>query len=67
MILPLLLSRLGMGIPETEIHKVFEKFYQIDPNHTGQVRLRLGLFYARSSFGRMGEWLPASELGLVRQ
>ncbi|MDT8444193.1 MAG: ATP-binding protein, partial [Desulfuromonadales bacterium] len=27
---------------------VFEKFYQIDPHHTGQIRgFGLGLFYAR--------------------
>lgn len=38
----------GPGIPETEIPKVFEKFYQIDPGNTGQVRgFGLGLFYAR--------------------
>jgi signal transduction histidine kinase len=38
----------GVGIPRDEIHKVFEKFYQIDPGNTGQVRgFGLGLFYAR--------------------
>ncbi|MDT8441407.1 MAG: HAMP domain-containing sensor histidine kinase [Desulfuromonadales bacterium] len=38
----------GPGIPETEIPKIFEKFYQIDPGNTGQVRgFGLGLFYAR--------------------
>jgi len=38
----------GPGIPESEIPKVFEKFYQIDPDHTGQIRgFGLGLFYAR--------------------
>ncbi len=38
----------GKGIPPDELPKVFEKFYQVDPDHTGQVRgFGLGLFYAR--------------------
>jgi len=38
----------GQGIPREELPKVFEKFYQVDPSHTGQVRgFGLGLFYAR--------------------
>ena len=38
----------GPGITHEEAAKVFEKFYQIDPHHTGQVRgFGLGLFYAR--------------------
>lgn len=38
----------GQGIPREELPKVFEKFYQVDPEHTGQVRgFGLGLFYAR--------------------
>lgn len=38
----------GPGIPPEEVAKVFEKFYQIDPYRTGQVRgFGLGLFYAR--------------------
>jgi signal transduction histidine kinase len=38
----------GVGIPPAELAKVFEKFYQIDPDNTGQVRgFGLGLFYAR--------------------
>ncbi len=38
----------GPGIPLEERVKVFEKFYQIDPQHTGQIRgFGLGLFYAR--------------------
>lgn len=38
----------GIGIPAEALPRVFEKFYQIDPNHTGQVRgFGLGLFYAR--------------------
>jgi len=38
----------GPGIPVEEQAKVFEKFYQIDPQQTGQVRgFGLGLFYAR--------------------
>lgn len=38
----------GQGIPKEEVPKIFEKFYQVDPEHTGQVRgFGLGLFYAR--------------------
>lgn len=38
----------GVGMARDEIHKVFEKFYQIDPCNTGQVRgFGLGLYYAR--------------------
>jgi len=38
----------GPGIPAEEISKVFEKFYQVDPHNTGQIRgFGLGLFYAR--------------------
>jgi hypothetical protein len=38
----------GPGIPPEEVAKIFEKFYQIDPQQTGQVRgFGLGLFYAR--------------------
>ena len=43
-----LVSDTGVGLPREEIPKVFEKFYQIDPGNTGQVRgFGLGLFYAR--------------------
>ncbi len=38
----------GIGIPREELPKLFEKFYQVDPDRTGQVRgFGLGLFYAR--------------------
>jgi hypothetical protein len=38
----------GIGIPRQELSKVFEKFYQTDPDNAGQVRgFGLGLFYAR--------------------
>jgi two-component system sensor histidine kinase/response regulator len=41
-------SDTGAGIPQDEISKVFEKFYQIDLHNTGQVRgFGLGLYYAR--------------------
>jgi signal transduction histidine kinase len=38
----------GIGIPRQELSKVFEKFYQTDPDNAGKVRgFGLGLFYAR--------------------
>ncbi|WP_298271105.1 HAMP domain-containing sensor histidine kinase [Geobacter sp.] len=38
----------GAGIPREELPKIFEKFYQVDPDGTGQIRgFGLGLFYAR--------------------
>lgn len=38
----------GIGISDEDLPKVFEKFYQVDPANTGQVRgFGLGLFYAR--------------------
>ncbi|PLX99495.1 MAG: hybrid sensor histidine kinase/response regulator [Desulfuromonas sp.] len=38
----------GPGIAREEIPKVFEKFYQVDPEGTGQVRgFGLGLYFAR--------------------
>ncbi len=38
----------GPGIAKDELPKIFEKFYQVDPDHTGQVRgFGLGLFYTR--------------------
>ena len=38
----------GPGIAPTEMGKIFEKFYQVDPGNTGQIRgFGLGLFYAR--------------------
>lgn len=46
--LTLAIADTGPGIPPDEAAKVFEKFYQIDPLHTGQIRgFGLGLFYAR--------------------
>lgn len=38
----------GIGIPREELPKIFEKFYQIDPAQTGQIKgFGLGLYYAR--------------------
>lgn len=38
----------GVGIPKEELPKIFEKFYQVDLEGTGQIRgFGLGLFYAR--------------------
>jgi signal transduction histidine kinase len=43
----------GCGMASEEIPKIFEKFYQVDPYNTGQVRgFGLGLYYARE-FVRM--------------
>ncbi len=62
----IVVSDSGIGIPESEIPKVFEKFYQIDPDHTGQVRgFGLGLFYARDFIRQHGGSIGlASEPGL---
>lgn len=50
-----IVSDSGVGIPESELHKVFEKFYQIDPDHTGQIRgFGLGLYYARDYIEQHG-------------
>lgn len=62
----IIVSDSGIGIPESEIPKVFEKFYQVDPDHTGQVRgFGLGLFYARDFIRQHGGSIRlASEPGL---
>ncbi len=45
----------GIGIAQQDLPKVFSKFYQIDPDGTGQVRgFGLGLFYAREFIRGMG-------------
>lgn len=58
-------SDAGVGIPKSEIPKVFEKFYQIDPDNTGQVPgFGLGLFYARDFIRQHGGGISiASEPG----
>lgn len=62
----IIISDSGIGIPEYELPKVFEKFYQIDPDHTGQVRgFGLGLFYAQEFIRQHGGSISiASEPGL---
>jgi signal transduction histidine kinase len=51
----LTISDTGGGIPPLELSKIFNKFYQIDPEHTGQVRgFGLGLYYARNFIRSMG-------------
>lgn len=38
----------GIGIAKEELPKIFEKFYQVDSSHTGQIRgFGLGLYYAK--------------------
>ena len=38
----------GIGISKEDLPKIFEKFYQVDPSHTGQIKgFGLGLYYAR--------------------
>jgi len=56
----------GIGIAATELKKVFTKFYQVDPENTGQVRgFGLGLFYADEFIRTLGGQLAlASRPGL---
>ncbi|MEA3545292.1 MAG: response regulator [Thermodesulfobacteriota bacterium] len=45
----------GIGISPSELTKIFNKFYQVDPEHTGQVRgFGLGLYYTRDFIRSMG-------------
>jgi signal transduction histidine kinase len=45
----------GCGIPPDEMVNIFNKFYQVDKENTGQVRgFGLGLFYARDFVRKMG-------------
>lgn len=62
----IIVSDSGIGIPESELPKIFEKFYQVDPDHTGQIRgFGLGLFYARDFIRQHGGNISiASEAGL---
>ncbi|MCW9050648.1 MAG: hybrid sensor histidine kinase/response regulator [Deltaproteobacteria bacterium] len=51
----LAIKNTGIGIPQQELTKIFNKFYQVDPEHTGQVRgFGLGLYYARDFIRSMG-------------
>lgn len=62
----IIVSDSGIGIPESELPKVFEKFYQIDPENTGQIRgFGLGLFYAQDFIRQHGGSISiASDPGL---
>ncbi|MFZ3209702.1 MAG: response regulator [Geobacteraceae bacterium] len=47
----IIVSDAGSGIAKDDIPKLFEKFYQVDPSRTGQIRgFGLGLYYAREFF-----------------
>ncbi|SHJ73697.1 hypothetical protein SAMN02745165_03055 [Malonomonas rubra DSM 5091] len=49
------ISDTGCGIPADEMPKIFNKFYQVDLENTGQIRgFGLGLFYAREFVRNMG-------------
>ncbi|MBN2792697.1 MAG: hybrid sensor histidine kinase/response regulator [Desulfuromonadales bacterium] len=51
----LVISDTGIGIQQQELPKIFNKFYQVDPDNTGQVRgFGLGLYYARDFIRSMG-------------
>lgn len=51
----IVVSDSGVGISRSDFPKVFEKFYQVDPDYTGQVRgFGLGLFYARDFIRQHG-------------
>ena len=51
----------GIGIQQQELSKVFNKFYQVDPENTGQIRgFGLGLYYARDFIRSMGGQLTLS-------
>ena len=51
----LLIRDTGIGISPQELAKIFNKFYQVDPEHTGQIRgFGLGLYYAREFVRSMG-------------
>lgn len=53
--LKLLINDSGIGISAPELVKIFNKFYQVDPEQTGQVRgFGLGLHYARDFISSMG-------------
>lgn len=53
--LELVVTDSGSGIPADELPCIFDKFYQVDKDNTGQVRgFGLGLFYARDFVRKMG-------------
>ena len=53
--LKLLIKDTGVGISASELTKIFNKFYQVDPEQTGQIRgFGLGLYYARDFISSMG-------------
>ncbi len=56
----------GLGIPPTEHHRIFEKFYRLDPDLTrGVGGTGLGLYISRELLERMGGriWVESSGRG----
>ncbi len=62
----IIIADTGVGISKAELTKIFNKFYQVDPEHTGQVRgFGLGLYYARDFIRSMGGQLQIESVPQV--